>query len=325
MKLLPKLMQMGLKVSTLFHVARAMLEIKRTPRISWKKVALHPVVNLDLFAALYRKHRPHFATFHSNHVAYYMHRFWRAYDPSRFEVRPTQEERETYQDAIPHGYIVADRLLGQMRELAGPGVTLVVLSSCGQQPATGERYNAEQRNNYVGIQIYLKKLLDVLGIADRVEYRNLMAPQWKIDFPDAELMEQTIGWLKASRNVTRESPVFHLDPSGLALCLGARRDQSMDDTLEIATARGPQRFKACDLLGKHAEVAKAGIHHPKGVLLMHGPAVRRKALTNACDNLDLAPTLLTLLGQPVPSVMKGRVLTEALKDGSKKGELVHAT
>jgi hypothetical protein len=99
---------------------------------------------------------------------------------------------------------------------------------------------------------------------------------------------------------------------GLSICLGATRTQQMDDRIEIHTRSGVRQFTARELLDRHAEVAKSGIHHPKGVLLMHGPGVRPGARVERCDNLDLAPTLLTLLGQAVPAIMEGRVLDEAL-------------
>jgi hypothetical protein len=65
-------------------------------------------------------------------------------------------------------------------------------------------------------------------------------------------------------------------------------------------------------LDSHAEVVKSGRHHPKGVLLLHGTLIRENIRIDQCDNLDIAPTLLRLLNQPIPSCMHGRVLEEAL-------------
>jgi hypothetical protein len=311
-KLVPQLVQLGLSLPTMFRLALELLGMKRNPKTSWKKVSLQPLVNLDFFSRLYRRHRPHFATLHSNHVAYYQHRFWRAMDPSKFTVPPTEAEREQYGGCIEYGYRVADEVLGRLRGLAGPDVNIVVLSSCGQQPANSERYVKEQQEGFVGVQIRIKKLLEVMGIADRVRYSNLMAPQWKLDFDTQEELDRTVGDLKASRNLTREVPVFGMSIEGLSICLGATRTQQMDDRIEIHTRSGVRQFTARELLDRHAEVAKSGIHHPKGVLLMHGPGVRPGARVERCDNLDLAPTLLTLLGQAVPAIMEGRVLDEAL-------------
>ena len=48
------------------------------------------------------------------------------------------------------------------------------------------------------------------------------------------------------------------------------------------------------------------------VRLMAGPGVREGAEVKACSTLDLAPTMLALMGLPIPDYMPGRVLSEAL-------------
>ena len=311
-RLVPQLVKLGLRPAMLALMAKEMLGIRRNPRTRWRMPALQPFVNLDLFARLYGQHRPHFATFHSNHVAYYMHRFWRAMDPSAFEVPPSADEMATYGKCIEHGYVTADRLLGAIRRMAGPDVNLAVLSSCGQQPATGGRYTEDQRNGHAGLQIRIRCLLEALGVTDRATYSNLMAPQWKIDLDDPALRDRTVELIGKARNVTRDTAPFAVHLEGGSLCVGPYRNQQIDDTLELHTPSGVRRLAARELMEQHAEVAKSGRHHPKGVLLLNGPDVRRGVDLGPCDNLDLAPTLLHLLGQSVPRVMEGRVLEAAL-------------
>jgi len=55
-----------------------------------------------------------------------------------------------------------------------------------------------------------------------------------------------------------------------------------------------------------------GDHRMEGVLVASGPAVRSGAQLRDAALLDIAPTVLHLLGVPVPSDMDGRVLTELL-------------
>jgi hypothetical protein len=267
-------------------------------------------MNFDLFAKLYRENGPDFATFHSNHVAYYMHRFWRAMDPSAFDVPPPPEEVETYGGAVRHGYEVADELVGKLRRLAGQDVHFVVLSSCGQQPATGGRYSEDQRRGHVGLQIKIEKLLEEVDVKQQVEFSNLMAPQWKVDFPTEALLDTTVRRLREALNTTKGTEAFAVSIEGLSICLGAHRNQDLDDSLEIPGPDGARAYRAGDLLDKHSEVVKSGRHHPKGVLIMQGPKVPKGADLGRCDNLDIAPTLMTLLGLPVPAAMQGRVLLE---------------
>lgn len=51
----------------------------------------------------------------------------------------------------------------------------------------------------------------------------------------------------------------------------------------------------------------------QGLLIAAGPSIRRQGFQGQISVLDVAPTCLRLLGRPVPSSMKGRVLEEWLK------------
>ncbi|MBU6412391.1 MAG: alkaline phosphatase family protein [Planctomycetes bacterium] len=53
-------------------------------------------------------------------------------------------------------------------------------------------------------------------------------------------------------------------------------------------------------------------HRPLGVLAMKGPGIRQGETIYGANLLDIAPTVLTLLGQPIGADMNGRVLVEAL-------------
>jgi predicted AlkP superfamily phosphohydrolase/phosphomutase len=55
-----------------------------------------------------------------------------------------------------------------------------------------------------------------------------------------------------------------------------------------------------------------GDHRMEGVLIASGPPFRAGASPEGANLLDLAPTILHLLGVPVPEDMDGRVLTEIL-------------
>ncbi|MFB3882308.1 MAG: alkaline phosphatase family protein [Armatimonadota bacterium] len=56
-------------------------------------------------------------------------------------------------------------------------------------------------------------------------------------------------------------------------------------------------------------------HRPDGMLIAHGPAFVSGASVEGARLVDLAPTLLHVLGEPVPEDMTGRVLEELLDPG----------
>ena len=56
-----------------------------------------------------------------------------------------------------------------------------------------------------------------------------------------------------------------------------------------------------------------GWHRPQGIVCLAGPSIRRDELIHGATLLDVAPTVLTLLGLPVGDDMPGRPLLAALE------------
>ena len=65
-----------------------------------------------------------------------------------------------------------------------------------------------------------------------------------------------------------------------------------------------------------------GTHRSDGILLMAGPGLEKAAPERAPRIEDAAPTILHLLGLPVPSAMDGRVLAEAFGPGLAARQVV---
>jgi predicted AlkP superfamily phosphohydrolase/phosphomutase len=58
---------------------------------------------------------------------------------------------------------------------------------------------------------------------------------------------------------------------------------------------------------------QTGTHTLQGILILHGPAVQPGLRIEGARLVDLAPTILYLMDEPVPVEMDGRVLTEPLR------------
>ncbi len=55
---------------------------------------------------------------------------------------------------------------------------------------------------------------------------------------------------------------------------------------------------------------RSGAHMPQGFLLTSGSSYQRKDELPEADIMDIAPTILTYFGQPIPQVLDGKVLTD---------------
>ena len=87
-----------------------------------------------------------------------------------------------------------------------------------------------------------------------------------------------------------------------------------DTTVVLCSDHG---FQSRDLrpLGMPREPAGPAIWHREyGILAMHGPNIKRDALIHGANLIDIAPTLLTVLGLQVGADMQGRPLLEAFEN-----------
>ena len=74
-------------------------------------------------------------------------------------------------------------------------------------------------------------------------------------------------------------------------------EHSRDPAVKISVERNPTAW-----------------HRPQGVFVAAGDAIKRDELIHGTSLLDIAPTVLTLLGLPVPDDMDGVVLTRLFKE-----------
>jgi predicted AlkP superfamily phosphohydrolase/phosphomutase len=81
-------------------------------------------------------------------------------------------------------------------------------------------------------------------------------------------------------------------------------------SVKATRADDPSEPVVVENTGGTGEVEWTGTHRMAGILAVDGAGVRRGTTLEKASIIDLAPTILHLLGQPVPDDMDGRVLTE---------------
>jgi hypothetical protein len=303
------IMQLGLKLRTLFEIFQQLVRERLNPKVRWQRVALQPAVNFDFFQKLYRKHRPTFATFHTNHVAHYQHTYWKAMQPNEFlPLETDSKEVETFGKAIEYGYVTADRLLKRVLGLLDESTVLVVASSMGQKPfktaLKGGKKIAQVRS--------LDRLLELLGVNGRATAVPMMSDQFNIYGKD-DVLHEVSEALKAVYVDIPAARAFVVKPGDKAVTATLVRSDAINENSILYFPQSPQapQIKYDDLIYFSGQV-KSGCHDPKGMLIMYGAGVKAGAIASECNNLDIAPTLFHLMGVPAPSKMRGRILTELL-------------
>ena len=323
---LAQLVRLGLRPATVARIAQQLATERVYPHLKWKRVALQPRINFDLFAQLYRRHRPDFATWHTNHAAHYMHHYWRAMDDTGFAAPSSPEEKVKYGPAVQHGYEVCDQLLGDFLRLCDRDTVVVLASSMGQQPFVSSLYPEGK----IAVRFQdVRRVLDIVGARGATDIVPMMLPQYNVRIADAAERARVRDLLRAARcqgavhpeaiGVEETGELLTLTPRGLA------RAGEVRYFFPGAPNARPSGYALDELFACDTPTTKQGMHHPRGMVIFYGAGVRRGQALEDVSPLDLAPTLLWLLGVPVPAIMKGRVLSELFAaDGDRPAHSVQA-
>jgi predicted AlkP superfamily phosphohydrolase/phosphomutase len=312
------LVSLGLKPSTVARIAKQLAQERFAPHLKYRRVCLQPYINFDFFQVLYERYKPDFATWHTNHCAHYMHHYWRAWDDSQFLSPASPEEKKHYGDAIEFGYGVADDLLGKFMKLIDDDTVLVLATSLGQQPYVKDMY----KDGKLAVRFKsFSRFLELVGADGATDLVPTMIPQWNVRYRDADKRAKAISLIEGVRCVggTHErglaveqvGDMLTITPLGLAKKEGDIR--YFFDNTPGARAEG---YPIDELFAVDTPTPKEGYHDPKGVLMIWGHGVSRGAHIPDTTNLDILPTMLTMMGIAVPEIMKGRVLSEAMSPGA---------
>jgi predicted AlkP superfamily phosphohydrolase/phosphomutase len=268
--------------------------------------------HLDLFEYLVKKQRPYFASFYLNQTDAFSHRFWRYYEPQYFaEVTPDQVKQ--YGHVLPMAYRIADQSVGRLIKLADKDTVIVIVSDHGFEAA--QAGSAEMR--FCGRPLG-KPLIQVLHLEDQATYVNHR--DWIIvrlnkgaNGRQAEVLD------RLSRFHVKEldAPLFDVteDRTGeIVVKIHARshlyRDQVDLETLNVEYM--DERMPFLHLVQPGYDTRFSGVHHPDGIAIFCGPGVRSNVSQVQASVLDIVPTVLALLGEPIGRDMDGRALTELL-------------
>jgi hypothetical protein len=137
----------------------------------------------------------------------------------------------------------------------------------------------------------------------------MMSDQFNIYADPPELLDSIHQQMKAAYVDKPGTRAFYTETVGNAITATLLRADSIEEDSKMvfpATASQPSvRFGDLVYMTGHV---KSGCHDPKGMILLYGAGIRPGTELGACDNLDIAPTLFSLMGEPIPAGLIGRVL-----------------
>jgi predicted AlkP superfamily phosphohydrolase/phosphomutase len=311
--LVRKLRGLGLRVATLARIAAFFVRGALGSAKAWEKVSMQPLINFDFFQKLWKRHQPHFATFHTNHVAHYQHRFWRSADPAPFLVPPSAREVSDFGGAIRFGYQVADELLGRVMAMVDDDTVVLVASGLSQQPYVTDEF--PDGRSVLRIRD-IDQVVDLLGAAGHCRAYAVMATQWNLDFDDAQSLQAASRAIAGATVGAQAHELFAHTIVGNTISINIRQKlpRPIDGDADCVFPATGRSVKMRELCAEQDATTKQGYHDRPGVLIVAGPGIAAGLDIGECSTLDLAPTMLSVLGIEAPGYMTGAVLQRIFSD-----------
>jgi predicted AlkP superfamily phosphohydrolase/phosphomutase len=300
------LLRSGVRPATFLEIGREILEESRRPHLKWRRACLQPIINYDVFAKLYRQTRPHFSTFFTNHVAYYLHRYWRACFPEQFTAAP-ESEVGRYHDTIPYSLRLSDLLIGRVMSLIGDDTVLIVASALGQGPLA-EPQNSPQQN----VLRSLHRLIALLGHTEQAHVSGSMTHEHVLVVPAPAARAEIVRQLSEIRQAGgAQARIFNVAVKDDTVCVAFRGEYEDLEPGIFIPALG-QTVPAHEIdIARYDVQPMTGDHTPDGLFVMTGPTVRPGYSLGEFDLRSVAPTILSLLDVAVPPQMQGARLHQA--------------
>jgi hypothetical protein len=159
----------------------------------------------------------------------------------------------------------------------------------------------------------IERLVGILGLQGRCDYFSTMAPQWNLRIRDEGLRRQVIEHLFAARYQPQRKSMYSVTEVADAIVLTPISHHGVNESsvCTFPTLPGAPSAPFNELVLQADDTRKSGCHDPVGMLAFYGAPVRPGSFP-AINNVDVAPTLLHMLGVAVPPIMKGKDVSAAV-------------
>lgn len=316
----------GLSLSTIKVALSELWSELRMPHLKCRRRAVQPMIALDIFLREMARSKPDFATFHTNHVAAAMHRFWAATFPDDEPGNEMPDEwYAKYRHEIDYSMDVFDTMLGRLAKFVegNSGYRLVLATSLGQ--AAVKTVVAKGFYTVVDIDRFMARL----GFGkEQWKQRFAMVPCLSVVIDDdhANAFEARLAGIRVDNHIMlrAEQDIAPLSYSRagrsfqLFFCFddyrGSKQAQIEGEVLSFAELG----------MGYHEhqdDVGSSGRHTPFGSLLVYDPDKPTADRSRArISSLDFAPALLHMYGLRPPAYMNAP--DPAILDTTRPGRSV---
>ncbi len=297
----------GLRFSTVLYAVRVTLQEKiLSPdpnRSNANGQFIRVQMDRDVFVWALHEFKPQVVTFTDYATDAIGHRFWKYYEPGAFSD-VTAADAKRWGDTLRQAYRQADSVLGELLDEVGRQANLVVVSDHGFQAVETDGAG----RFFAPLTEKLKALVEAnTGPAEVTRLGHKVVVTLLGENPD---LKRLVVFLRTLRLSSTGEPLYKWEPmvgDVRSLGLTIRDEWVSEDRIRQDTVSG---LPLSDFI-KPTEVY-SGVHAPDGVFMAAGPSIPSGGTLDDLNLVDVAPTLLALLGLPQASDMEGTVPDEIL-------------
>lgn len=296
-RLLSRLPDLGIKMSTVLDTGKQLVEEKVN---SWKVVrrrTYQTVLSFDVFYKLLNQHKPDYVSFFTNHVASSMHRYWAAAFPDEYEnMRYDDEWIGTYDNEILFTMDKADQMIDRLFRFVNRenDFSLVITSSMGQHAVESQP---------VETQLYItdeSKFMKMFGLSEnQYEFKPAMLPQFNVVVKREELprFKKQLDSFKIN-----DKQVGYRENQGefLSIDLGQSNLKQVDIRIgETCYDLEQSGLSNVEIEDKSSCTA---YHIPEGICIAYHPGIKKDS-TSLISTTEVLPMLLNNYGIARPEYM----------------------
>lgn len=291
----------GLSLRTIQAVVQQLVH-ERIRGDRWRRASVLDRMTWDVFRWYYCKMQPTLSSLFLNSTAFYQHRFWRNMQPEVFGIKPGVNEASK-RHAIQYGYEQMDAIVGEVLDTVEPDTTIVLCTALSQQPyLLAEEAGGKRCYRPHSLEAFASKL-KLSGVR---HVTAVMAEQFHLHFGterEAIIAEELL--MRASLDGRQ---VLFARRSGADVLTGCAIFHAVDE--KSCITMGELRVSFFDIFYQ-VDALKSGMHHPDGILWIRTPSGAHKVHTEKVSLQAVAPTILHLVGAPIPKSMQVQPLTQA--------------
>jgi predicted AlkP superfamily phosphohydrolase/phosphomutase len=225
------------------------------------------------------------------------HFFWKYFQPDD-TVSPL--EIDAFSDVIPSAYMYVDALIGKHLNMTPRDSTIFIVSDHGMGPKS---YRADYSFDN------MERLWRQIGIQENIRTTRIKESRIFLSFHSPVERSGAQAVLKDVMSGHKKRPLFQskISKDLKALILEMNNIFYPDGDTEVFF-----RSKKVGKLEDYVSIVEtSGNHTLYGILIMKGPHIRGGYRLKDYSVLDVAPTILYLLGLPVPKDIDGNIIGEA--------------